>query len=126
MFKTALLALFFGMTLAGADSPQRQAAFYPCSPELQRCLDQYGLPLHGSAAPAGARSSRILVSQVDGKFCLQGLAPGRYYVESPPLYYPGDHPSIDRIFAQGGCVYFAHRQSKIIEVLPGQTIELDL
>lgn len=133
MLKTILLSVTFGLALACAGpsghlqgSATQPVAVYPCGPELQAVLDEHGLPLHGSAAPADARTSRIIVPLTEGHFRLEGLAPGRYYVESPPLSYPGDDAFIDQIFAGGGCVYFSHRQSQLIEVVAGETAEVHL
>ncbi len=133
MKKSAFFSLIFGLALACAAPPGHlqgsapgPVAVYPCGPELQAVLEEHGLPMHGSAAPAQARASRIIVPLKEGHFRLEGLAPGRYYVESPPLYYPGDEAFIDQIFAGGGCVYFAHRQSQLIEVVAGQTAEVHL
>lgn len=133
MLKPVFLSLCFGLALACASPSgqiqgslselQSQVAVYPCSPELQAVIEEHGLPMRGSAA---ARASRILVPVQEGHFRLDNLAPGRYYVESPPLYYPGENPSIDQIFAGGGCVYFPHRQSRLVEVVAGQTTEVEL
>ena len=100
-------------------------AVYACGPELQALLNERGFPLSGSLLSSEIRQSRKLVPMKDGSFCLEGLSPGRYYVESPPLYCYGDNPAIDSIFAGGGCVYFKHRQSQLVEVVAGQTTQVD-
>lgn len=132
MRKTIFLSLIFGVALASAGPggglhgrASLPVAIYPCSPELQAALDEHGLPVHGSAVTQAARATRVVPPLQDGRFRLEGLAPGRYYVETPPLYFPGDNPDIDNIFAGGGCVYFAHRRSQLVEVVAGENAEVN-
>jgi hypothetical protein len=60
-----------------------------------------------------------------GDFALEGLAPGRYQLESPPVYLPGENAAIDSIFAGGGCVYFERTTTRVVEVEPGQTTRVE-
>ena len=102
-----------------------QIALYPCTNYLTHFLEQRGLPM-SDAVEFQVRTHRRLVDLKQGRFAVSDLKPGRYYLESPPLYNLGDNPSIDRIFSEGGCVYFASRRAKIIEVSANSLTEVEL
>ena len=107
-----------------------RVALYPMTAHFQEFLDLNEStseePYRSPTLDIRARHCRVVVEAKDGKFIFQGIRPGRYYLEYPAMYNPGDSPEIDEVFAHGGCVYFLRSQGLSVEIPESGTATIEL
>lgn len=119
-----------GVTPTGVTYKETTVAIYPCLEHFQQFLDLKdrlnSQPDSSASIDLRAWRVRRVTQAKDGRFKFSQLKPGRYYVQSPAVYNPGDDPRIDAIFVGGGCVYFQRSVGKTVEVKGEGSSQVDL